>query len=463
MGGPWDRIFSEQWHEGQLRLARAMVDVVPYVMLAFSAILTPILYHEHWETGSPIPPLVLCALAGLWTLWMYTLHPAWRDRPRLMGVFVGVLLVIMTVMVAGYSWLGFYTFTGYYYVYRLVGSWPWRFACLGLLAGLSGISQGLGLQGAFSLARVLVLGGTISVNVLGACALAWFTWASYKQDLLRMRLFDELAETNARLESTIAENTGLHRQLLAQAREAGMLDERQRMAQEIHDTLAQGLTGIITQLQAAEEAADDPVERRRHYDTATRLARESLSEARRSVHALRPEPLEQARLGEALAGVARRWSALHGVPVHVTTAGPARPVRPEAELALLRTAQEALANVAKHAAATRVDLTLSFLTEEVVLDVRDDGQGFNPASVGSREPAYAVSLAARSPHDSTLHGDPAADGSGQAPSGGFGLVAMRQRIEGVSGTLRVDSAPGAGTAISASVPVQPTEAAGETA
>src|SRR6185437_2096778 len=212
VGGPWDRIFSEQWHEGQLRLARAMVDVVPYVMLAFSAILTPILYHEHWETGSPIPPLVLCALAGLWTLWMYTLHPAWRDRPRLMGVFVGVLLVIMTVMVAWYSWLGFYTFTGYYYVYRLVGSWPWRFACLGLLAGLSGISQGLGLQGAFSLARVLVLGGTISVNVLGACALAWFTWASYKQDLLRMRLFDELAETNARLESTIAENTGLHRQ-----------------------------------------------------------------------------------------------------------------------------------------------------------------------------------------------------------------------------------------------------------
>jgi len=465
VGDPWDRIFPEQWHEGQLRLARAMVDVVPYVMLAFSAILTPILYHEHWATGPMFPPLVLCALAAAWTLWMYTLHPAWRDRPRLMGVFVGVLLAIMTVMVAGYSWLGFYTFTGYYYVYRLVGSWRWRFAGLGLVAALSGISQGLGLQGAFSLARALILGGTVGVNVLGACALAWFTWASYKQDLLRRRLFDELAETNGKLEATLAENTGLHRQLLAQAREAGVLDERQRMAREIHDTLAQGLTGIITQLQAAAEAAGDPAEQQRHYNTATRLARESLSEARRSVHALRPEPLEQARLGEALAGVAQRWSALHGVPVHVATAGPARAVRPEAELALLRTAQEALANVAKHAAATRVDLTLSFLAGDVVLDVRDDGRGFDTASSGSRKPAYAASLA-RDPNGSAPDGGLTVDGGGHAPSGGFGLVAMRQRIEGVSGTLQVESAPGTGTAISASVPTQggqPAEAAGEIA
>jgi signal transduction histidine kinase len=321
------------------------------------------------------------------------------------------------------------------------------------------------LQGGFTLARALILGGTIGVNVLGACALAWFTWASYKQDLLRRHLFDELAETNARLETTLAENTGLHRQLLAQAREAGVLDERQRMAREIHDTLAQGLTGIITQLQAAEEAASDPAEQRRHFDTATRLARESLTEARRSVHALRPEPLERGRLGEALTGVAQRWSALNGIPVHVTAVGPAQAVRPEAELALLRTAQEALANVAKHAAATRVDLTLSFLAGDVVLDVRDDGKGFDMASAGSREPAYAASLT-RDPNGSASGGGLTADGGGHAPSGGFGLVAMRQRIEGVSGTLQVASAPGTGTAISASVPAQEdqaTEAAGETA
>jgi signal transduction histidine kinase len=94
---------------------------------------------------------------------------------------------------------------------------------------------------------------------------------------------------------------------------------------------------------------------------------------------------------------------------------------PEAESALLRTAQEALANTAKHAAASRVGLTLSYFDDEVVLDVRDDGRGFDPQSVGSA-------------------------------AGGFGLVAMRQRIEGLSGTLDVESEPGLGTAISARVP-----------
>jgi signal transduction histidine kinase len=430
-----NRSYPEPW-EGQLEMARAVIDVVPWAMLAFSAILTVVFYKTHWATGSPLVPLLLCGLAAAWTLGMYTLRPRWRDRPRPMGVFVAVLLAIMTVMVTGYSWLGFYTFTGYYYVYRLVASWPWRIAGIGVIACLAGISQGLGLQGAFNPGRALLLVGAILVNVILGCVFAWFNWVSHKQGMLRSQLFDDLAEANGRLEATLAENTGLHRQLLAQAREAGMLDERQRMAGEIHDTLAQGLAGIITQLQAGQEASDDPAEQRRHFDTATRLARESLSEARRSVHALRPEPLERARLGEALAGVAKRWSALHGIPVQVTTTGTVLALRPEAELALLRTAQEALANVAKHAAAERVGLTLSYMADEVVLDVRDDGRGFDPdlSSPPDRDRAAV---------------------DGHPPSGGFGLIAMRQRIEGVSGRLQVESEPGAGTAISVSVPVRP--------
>ncbi|HET6192339.1 MAG TPA: ATP-binding protein [Trebonia sp.] len=104
-----------------------------------------------------------------------------------------------------------------------------------------------------------------------------------------------------------------------------------------------------------------------------------------------------------------------------------RPLPPEAESALLRTAQEALANVAKHAAATRVGVTLSYMDDEVVLDVRDDGRGFQPE---------------RAP------GTP-------EPSAGFGLVAMRQRIEGARGTLDIEAEPGQGTAISARVPAAP--------
>ena len=263
--------------------------------------------------------------------------------------------------------------------------------------------------------------------MIAISTVTWFLHRIETQHDERGRMVDELRDANRRLEATLAENAGLHEQLLAQAREAGILDERQRMAREIHDTLAQGLTGIITQLQAAEQASADPAGWRRRVAAAIRLARESLSEARRSVDALRPEPLETARLSDALTSVAERWSALHGIAVQVTTTGTARPLPSGAESALLRTAQEALANVARHAQATRVGLTLSYMPHEVALDVRDDGRGFDPAPAGA-----------------------AADG--------FGLVAMRQRIEGLSGTVQVESEPGGGTAISACVPAVAAEA-----
>jgi signal transduction histidine kinase len=276
--------------------------------------------------------------------------------------------------------------------------------------------------------------GVIALNMFSVCGIVWFLHSIEGVHDQRKRALDELSEANRRLEATLAENAGLHKQLLIQAREAGVLDERQRMAREIHDTLAQGLTGIIAQLQAAEHAAGEPAEWREHFAAATRLARESLSEARRSVDALRPEPLETGRLSDALADVARRWSELHGIEVTVMTTGTTRPARPEAEVALLRAAQEALANVGKHAGATRVGVTLSYLDQEVAVDVRDDGRGFDPA---------------------LLRGAPAvghSNGSGPAGAGGFGLVAMRQRIEAVSGALRIESEPGAGTGVSARVP-----------
>jgi signal transduction histidine kinase len=144
----------------------------------------------------------------------------------------------------------------------------------------------------------------LAVNIAIACGLSWALWVSQERENQREQALGELSEANRRLEATLAENAGLQQQLLTQVREAGVLDERQRMAREIHDTLAQGLTGIITQLQAAEHASDDPAGWRRHFDAATRLARDSLSEARRSVQALCPEPLETARLSDAVADVA---------------------------------------------------------------------------------------------------------------------------------------------------------------
>jgi signal transduction histidine kinase len=230
---------------------------------------------------------------------------------------------------------------------------------------------------------------------------------------------EDRKRTVQQLEATLAENAGLHAQLVAQAHEAGVLDERQRMAREIHDTIAQGLTGVITQIEAAEQSWGDESEMGRHLHLAQGIARDSLAEARRSVQAIKPGPLDNSRLPEALAEVAAAWSDVSGVGVEVQTTGDPLPLHPEVEITLLRATQEALANIGKHAKASRAAVTLSFMGRSVVLDVRDDGGGFD-----AKEPI---------------------------PEGHFGLAAMRQRVEDVNGVLEVESAPDEGTAIAVTI------------
>jgi signal transduction histidine kinase len=431
----WLGTTAEQWQ----------VTVLPYPLLAFCALLTVIIEGPTGRTT--LINLGLSALAAAWMLWMFTLHAAWRERPRVMAVFFAGLVLILAVLVFRAPWYGFFSPAGYFFAFRLL-PWPWRLPGVAAVAVLAGTAQSYGVNKDTLFGVVLYL-AIVATNVILICVTAWLDWDSDRRNEERAQALAEVSEANRRLEATLAENAGLHEQLLTQAREAGVLDERQRMAGEIHDTLAQGLAGIITQLQAAEQASEDRAGWRRHVQAATRLARESLSEARRSVDALRPEPLEAARLSDALTGVGARWSALNGVAVQVTTTGTVRPMRPEAELALLRTAQEALANVAKHAHATRVVLTLSFMDDEVALDVRDDGAGFDPARLADGAPERSQPALA-GPYATATAGDrPRLQPAG---GGGFGLVAMRQRIEGLSGTLQVESEPGAGTAISACVP-----------
>ncbi|BBL80316.1 hypothetical protein RxyAA322_21700 [Rubrobacter xylanophilus] len=221
--------------------------------------------------------------------------------------------------------------------------------------------------------------------------------------------------------------------LVERARRAGVLEERQRLAHEIHDTLAQGFTSIVTNLEAAGGALErDRVALRHHLDQALGVARESLSEARRLVWALRPEPLEEASLPEALRRLVARWSSSSGVAAEVFVTGEPGSLPAEAEVALLRVAQEALANVRKHARAGRVAVTLSYIGGRAVLDVRDDGVGFDPA--------------ATSP------------GSG---GDGFGLRSMRERLERAGGALSVESVPGEGTVLSAEVPNRAAEPVGK--
>jgi signal transduction histidine kinase len=256
---------------------------------------------------------------------------------------------------------------------------------------------------------------------------------------MKKREHQERQKLVAELEAALQENAGLHAQLLTQAREAGVLDERQRMAREIHDTLAQGLAGIITQLEAAERVREQPGQLVRHLELARTLARDSLTEARRSVQALQPVPLEDAKLPDAVAEMAQRWSRTSSVPLSFETTGEPKPILAEVEATLFRVAQEALTNVGKHAMASKVGLTLSYMDTEVLLDVRDDGIGFTPAPADGNGQA----------------GGPLGEGAGDGH--GFGLNGMAQRLGRVTGKLEIESAPGEGTAINASVPAIPAE------
>ena len=403
--------------------------LMPYAALAGSTGMVLVAGDVNLpHQGLPVTVAVVVATA-VWLLWMTTLHPRWVDRPRVMVVFFLGLLVSIALLVWCHPFYGFFAWTGYLYTVPALRG-RWRLAGAASVACFTAVSQVGGFgnlrTGEIWVAFTIVLAFNIAIAVM----MTFLNMRNNENAVRRAEMLRSLTEANDKLASALAENAGLHAQLLAQAREAGVLDERQRMAGEIHDVLAQGLTGIVTQLEAADQAAGREPDRRRHLDTAKQLARDSLTEARRSVQALRPQPLAEAALPEALTEVVDGWAARQAVATELIVTGTARPLLPQIEATLLRTAQEALANVARHAAAGRVALTLSYMEDVVTLDVRDDGAGF----------------------------DPARPGTGPA-DGGYGLTAMRDRVQRVAGTLEVESEPGAGTAVSACVPALPVAAA----
>ncbi len=396
---------------------------LPYPLLALSLALAAGSVASGWSSWEVYRwTVVLAVVTAVWTYLLDTRYPNTpKDSGRGTVFFVGRWFLALALVVAN-PWFGFYTFVGYIDALRL---FSFRRAVVGILATapLSAIAQMAGPPDA-TVGSLVAFGVLCLVNGGLAGAFSYYGMVVERQNEERRRAIDELEVANAKLQQALTENAGLHAQLVAQAREAGALDERARLAREIHDTLAQGLTGIVAQLQAAERRVGDDSELRMRFEKTMQLARHSLAEARRSVEALSPAALEHADLPIALKAEAERWTHDTGVRTELVTTGEAIPLHPEAEAALLRTAQEALTNVAKHASASRVAITLSYMGDVVSLDVRDDGQGFTTASPSART----------------------TDGTG------FGLVGMRQRLATVAGTLEIESEPGGGTALSATVP-----------
>jgi signal transduction histidine kinase len=214
-----------------------------------------------------------------------------------------------------------------------------------------------------------------------------------------------------------------NRRAMAEAEFAAILSERNRMAREIHDTLAQGLAATSVQLRLAKKQCSNPADGAAQYiDAAQQLVRESLEEARNSIWNMRANVLENSDLAGALEGILKQLSDGSGVQTIFEVTGKARRLAPVVENNLLRAGQEAITNATKHARARRIAVNLDFAEKQLRLAVRDDGRGFNAAAPPPGE-------------------------------GGFGLVGIRERAAQLKGELSIRSAPGEGTEISLSVPL----------
>ncbi len=387
---------------------------LPYPLLAASLVITLLQPAGSWNAANLGWVIALTVVAAAWTAAL--LGRGFRvtgHERRLLVYFVG-RVALAGLLIAIAPWYGIYSWFGFPEAIRYFKG-KGAYVALAVNAVITSLSYVGGIPdnaGMWLLYTVVAAGVSVLVVFIGVLA-----DRSYQRDQQR-------EDTLRRLQDALAENRGLQEQLVTQAREAGVLDERTRLAGEIHDTLAQALAGILTQLEAADRSGElgSP---NAHVAQARTLARSGLAEARRSLQALRPTPLVGSHLGAAIGDTAQRWTSDSKIAAQVEVVGDSVALDTDAEVALLRATQEGLANVAKHAHATKVAVTLSYLDDVVLLDVRDDGIGFVPADVGPRGDGTAV-----------------------------GLSTMRERLRRVGGDLAVESEPAGGTTLVARVPVR---------
>ncbi len=247
-------------------------------------------------------------------------------------------------------------------------------------------------------------------------------------------------QAQARLVEAIADTAALaveNARLYARSRELATAEERNRLAREIHDTLAQGLTAVTLQLEVADALLDDPhrvQEAREKVRRGMEVTRANLEEARRSVMDLRAAPLQDQTLPEALDQLLESAGREYGVEGCFRVHEIEGRLPSHLEAGFYRIAQELLSNIGKHAHATQVDMTLKRWDGSLLLAVTDDGVGFDPAA----------------PRDAGV-------------TGGFGLVGLRERVALLGGKLQIDSAPDEGTSVRVRVPLPNTENGGRQA
>ncbi|MBL1075511.1 sensor histidine kinase [Nocardia sp. 2] len=344
-------------------------------------------------------PYLVIVLAGAF-LGVYFVGGRFRRNLRAARIWLLALTALWLGLVA-VAPLAVYLVFGLFFLYLHLLPRAW-----GMLAVVA--ATAVAVVG-FALHRGWTFGGVIGplLGAMVAVAIGLGYEALFREAADRQRLIDELLATR----ETLAE----------QERTAGKLAERERLAQEIHDTVAQGLSSIQMLLHAVERAAPDhpALEKIR---LARETAADNLAETRQLIAELTPAALEGQSLTEALNRIARR-AAAPGLDSQVLVEGAPQRLPMSVEAALVRIAQGAVSNVVQHARADRMRITLTYADDAVHLDVVDDGVGIAPAVLQ------------------------------RAPSGSFGLVAMRSRVEQQGGTMNVESDPGH-TAVTVSFPLE---------
>ncbi|GAA5613931.1 sensor histidine kinase [Streptomyces platensis] len=385
-----------------LRALRSCLHLMVAALLALAAV-------RAVADRTPDAPAVLAAAAALCALYVTGPRlPRLRTSTGAAALWLAALGLVWLVLLAltpDGVWVAFPLF--FVQLHLLPRRWALPAVAATTLAAIAGFGWHT-----HTLSVGTVLGPALGAAVAVAVVLGYE--ALYRESEQRRRLIEELTATRGELAD--AEHA------------AGVLAERERLAREIHDTLAQGLSSIQLLLRAAERALPErPGSALGHVRQARTAAVDNLAEARRFVRALSPPDLEAGSLPAALERVCATTARASGLAVHCQVSGAPTALPTPYEAALLRIAQSALANTVRHAAAGRVELTLSYMDTEVALDIVDDGTGFVPAEVP-------------------------APGSAAVPGTGFGLAAMRARARALQGTLVVESAPGEGTAVAVTLP-----------
>lgn len=326
------------------------------------------------------------------------------------GLLVLTLLWVVAILLSPtFAWVAFALFFLYLYRFRTAVAIP-AVIVLALVVVVTLLTQ----KDANPAATVIgpLLGAAVAIVV--------------------MRIYTDLLQENTERRRAVeamhiaqSDLVVAHDELATLQRATGVLQERERLAREIHDTVAQGLSSILLTVRTlrAETAGRNDAQ----LEQIEAMAAENLTETRRIVAALTPAALDRALLAEALQRLVDRHQEQTGMPARLWCEGPAAPLPTQYEAALLRVAQSALANVREHSGAHRVDVTLSFLPDAVTLDIVDDGTGFDPALV--------------------------AVPSGDRATSGFGLRGMAGRVRELGGHLDVESSPGEGTAVASSLPL----------